>query len=232
MNTWLWIPSALVTLSLLMVAYRFFGRSGLYAWIAMATVVANIQVTQQIEIGGVIFTLGNIVYGTLYLATDILNEKYGRNAARKGVWLGFFILITTTVLMQIALLYVPFNDPYALAMNESLASLFSIMPMIVIGSLAAYLVSQLFDVFVYSKIRAKTGDKKLWLRTSGSTVLSQLLDTLTFCVIAFWGMEWDIWWNIFISTYVAKFIIAWMATPFMYYAKKATPSKEFSDKAA
>ncbi len=46
-----------------------------------------------------------------------------------------------------------------------------------------------FDVFIYSKIRAKEGEKKLWLRTTGSTVLSQLIDTFTFCIIAFWGMD-------------------------------------------
>ncbi|MFY9857481.1 MAG: queuosine precursor transporter, partial [Exiguobacterium chiriqhucha] len=96
----------------------------------------------------------------------------------------------------------------------------------------AYLVSQLFDVFIYSKIRAKTGEKKLWLRTTGSTVVSQFIDTLTFCTIAFWGMEWDIWWNIFITTYVAKFIIAWMATPFMYYAKRTVPQEDETEKAA
>jgi len=107
LNEWLWIPSALLTLGLLVLSYKLFGRVGLFAWIAMASVVANIQVTQQIVIGGFIFTLGNIVYGSLYLATDILNEKYGRHTARKGVWLGFFILIVSTVLMQFALLYEP-----------------------------------------------------------------------------------------------------------------------------
>ncbi len=230
LNEWLWIPSAILTLGLLVLSYKLFGRVGLYAWIAMASVVANIQVTQQIVIGGYIFTLGNIVYGSLYLATDILNEKHGRAAARKGVWLGFFILIVSTVLMQYALLYEPFEE--ALFMHESFEALFSMLPLITFGSLAAYLVSQLFDVFVYSKIRAKTGEKKLWLRTTGSTVLSQLIDTFTFCIIAFWGMEWDIWWNIFITTYVAKFVIAWMATPFMYYAKRTNPQDETEQDAA
>lgn len=230
LNEWLWIPSALITLGLLVLSYKLFGRVGLYAWIAMASVVANIQVTQQVVIGGFIFTLGNIVYGSLYLATDILNEKHGRKAARKGVWLGFFILIVSTVLMQYALLYEPFEE--ALFMHESFEALFSMLPLITVGSLSAYLVSQLFDVFVYSKIRAKTGENKLWLRTTGSTVLSQLIDTFTFCIIAFWGMDWEIWWNIFITTYVAKFIIAWLATPFMYYAKRTTPQEDTAEKAA
>ncbi|MFY7868104.1 MAG: queuosine precursor transporter, partial [Exiguobacterium sp.] len=144
LNEWLWIPSAILTLGLLVLSYKLFGRVGLYAWIAMASVVANIQVTQQIVIGGYIFTLGNIVYGSLYLATDILNEKHGRAAARKGVWLGFLILIVSTVLMQYALLYEPFEE--ALFMHESFEALFSMLPLITLGSLAAYLVSQLFDV--------------------------------------------------------------------------------------
>ncbi len=142
LNEWIWIPSAVLTLGLLVMSYKLFGRAGLFAWIAMASVVANIQVTQQIEIGGFIFTLGNIVYGSLYLATDILNEKYGRAVARKGVWLGFFMLVVSTLLMQYALLYQPFED--AMAMHDSFEMLFSMLPLITLGSLAAYLVSQLF----------------------------------------------------------------------------------------
>lgn len=232
MNEWLWIPSILLTLSLLLVGYRLFGQVGLYMWIAIATIIANIQVTQQVELYTYIFTLGNIVYGSSYLATDILNEKYGRKAARRGVWIGFFSLITTTLLMQFSLLYTPLEDKLALEMSDSLNMLFGLLPWIAVGSLSAYLVSQLFDVFIYTKIRERTGEKWLWLRTTGSTLASQLLDTLTFCAIAFHALPFDIWWQIFVTTYLAKFVIAWFATPFMYIAKRMHPKSSKSDLAA
>ena len=232
MNEWLWIPSIFLTMGLLVFSYYLFGKTGLLMWIAIATIIANIQVTQTVDIFGFVFTLGNVVYGSCYLATDILNEKYGKQGARKGVYMGFFSLITTTVLMQFSLLYTPLADKAALETSDSLHLLFGLLPWIAVGSLAAYLVSQLFDVFIYSKIRQKTGERKLWLRTTGSTVLSQLLDTLTFCAIAFHDMPFSIWWQIFITTYLAKFVVAWFATPFMYWAKRIHPTKQSTDAAA
>ncbi|RJP00297.1 VUT family protein [Exiguobacterium sp. RIT452] len=232
MNEWLWFPSILITMGLLLLSYRLFGKTGLLMWIAIATIIANIQVTQQVELYSYIFTLGNVVYGSCYLATDILNEKYGKKVARQGVYMGFFSLITTTLLMQYSLLYTPLNDALADDMSNSLHLLFGLLPWIAFGSLSAYLVSQLFDVFIYSKIRQKTGEKKLWLRTTGSTVLSQLIDTLTFCAIAFHNLPFEIWWQIFVTTYLAKFVIAWVATPFMYVAKRIHPTPPAKDTAA
>ncbi|WP_214801803.1 queuosine precursor transporter [Exiguobacterium sp. ERU656] len=232
MNEWLWFPSIILTMGLLLLSYRFFGRTGLMVWIAIATIIANIQVTQQVDIYSYIFTLGNVVYGSCYLATDILNEKYGKKVARQGVFLGFFSLIATTILMQYSLLYSPLNDAFAKDMSSSMNLLFGLLPWIALGSLSAYLVSQLFDVCMYSKIRQKTGEKNLWLRTTGSTVISQLLDTLTFCAIAFHSLPFDIWWQIFLTTYVAKFVIAWLATPFMYIAKRMNPPADSTDLAA
>jgi uncharacterized integral membrane protein (TIGR00697 family) len=201
-------------------------------WIAIATIIANIQVTQTVDTFDFVFTFGNVVYSGCYLGTDILNEKYGKQVARKGDYMGFFSLITTTVLMQFSLLYTPLADKAALETSDSLHLLFGFLPWIAVGSLAPYLVSQLFDVFIYSKIRQKTGERKLWLTTTGSTVLSQLLDTLTFCAIAVHDMPFSIGWQIFITTYHAKFVVAWFSTPFMYLAKRIHPTKLSTDAAA
>src|SRR5690606_39625114 len=93
-----------VNFALFLICYRLFGRVGLYAWIGFATVIANIQVTKTIELSilsfAVITTLGNTIYTTISMSTDMLNERYGPKAARKGVWFGFFTLITSTIMMQ------------------------------------------------------------------------------------------------------------------------------------
>ncbi len=82
-NEVLWIVFALINFLLLIFIYRIFGKNGLLVWIGMSTVVANLQVLKMVELFGVTATLGNIVYGSIFLATDILNEKYGKEEAKK-----------------------------------------------------------------------------------------------------------------------------------------------------
>ncbi len=89
-NDLLWIVFAIINFVLLLIMYRLFGRLGLFVWVGMATVLANIQVTKTIELFGLTATMGNIIYGTIFLASDILNENYGKKIARKAVGLGFF----------------------------------------------------------------------------------------------------------------------------------------------
>lgn len=220
-NELLWIVFALINFLLLILIYRIFGKNGLLVWIGMSTVVANLQVLKMIELFGVTATLGNIVYGSIFLATDILNEKYGKEEAKKAVWLGFYTLITMTVVMQIALRFEPAESDQV---NEALQTLFDLVPQVAVGSLLAYIVSQNADVYIFSKLKKKfTSDKLLWVRNNVSSMLSQLLDTAIFTVIAFWGIlmsEPGVWLEIFLTTYFIKFIVAALDTPFMYMAKK------------
>ncbi|MCT2537327.1 queuosine precursor transporter [Aquibacillus koreensis] len=218
-NELLWILFALVNFSLLIIMYRFFGKPGLFVWIGMSTVVANIQVLKTVELFGLTATLGNIIYGTAFLATDILNEKYGKKEAKKAVWMGFATLIAMTIMMQIALQFTPHADDFA---QESLTTLFDLIPNVAIGSLTAYIISQYFDVWIYSKIkRALPSEKHLWIRNNASTMISQLLDSFIFCFIAFFFVyPFEIWIQLFFTTYIIKFIVAAIDTPFLYLAKR------------
>ncbi|KGX91938.1 membrane protein [Pontibacillus halophilus JSM 076056 = DSM 19796] len=217
-NELYWLLFAIINFSLILVMYRIFGRTGLFVWIGMSTVVANIQVTKMVELFGMTATLGNIIYGTAFLATDILNEKYGKNDAKRAVWMGFFTLISMTIMMQLALQFIPAESD---VVQDALNTIFSQIPKVAIGSLLAYLVSQYVDVLIYSAIKARLPqDKFLWVRNNGSTMVSQLLDTLVFTAIAFYGTPWDIWFEIFLTTYVIKFIVAAADTPFLYVAKR------------
>ncbi|CDQ39851.1 queuosine precursor transporter [Virgibacillus salexigens] len=218
-NELIWLLFAIVNFSLLLIFYRLFGRTGLYVWIGMATIIANIQVLKTVELIGLTATLGNILYGTAYLATDIINEKHGKQEAKKAVWLGFATLLSMTVMMQIALAFQPGADDIA---HEALATLFGIIPRVVLGSLAAYMISQYFDVWIYDKLRSLfPSGRQLWIRNSGSTMISQLVDTMVFCTIAFYGeYPTSVWLEIVITTYVIKFAVAVIDTPFMYIAKR------------
>jgi len=211
-----------VNFALFLACYRFFGRVGLYAWIGFATVIANIQVTKTIELSlfsfGIIMTLGNTMYTSISMSTDILNEKYGPQAARKAIWFGFFTLIASTIIMQMVLKFQPQETDFA---QESLQTIFGLMPRLAIGSLLAYLISQFLDVRVYGYLRNKFGaSNQFWIRTNVSTGVSQLVDSIVFCAIAFIGLyTFNEWLQIVFTTYIFKFIISVISTPVLYWAR-------------
>ncbi len=185
---------------------------------------ANIQVTKLIEILGLTATLGNAIYGSIFLVTD--NEKYGQKEAKKAVWLGFMSLLMMTLIMQVVLQFQPSPDDFT---QSSLETIFGLIPRIALGSIIAYIISQYTDVIIFSFLRKLfPSDGAFWIRNNGSTMLSQLLDTLIFTSIAFLGeLSTDIWLSIFISTYILKFlVVSIIGTPFGYMAKRITPLDE------
>ncbi|MCU1805869.1 queuosine precursor transporter [Cytobacillus firmus] len=218
-NEWFGLLFAIINFILVLAMYRLFGKTGLFVWIGFSTVMANLQVVKTIEMFGLTATLGNAMYGTAFLVTDILNEKYGKEEAKKAVWLGFFTLLSMTLIMQMVLMFKPHETDFA---QESLSTLFSVLPRIAAGSLAAYLVSQFTDVYIFTYLKKKfPKDGQFWIRNNGSTMVSQLLDTLVFTSIVFLGVfPLEEWIQIFITTYLLKFIVAVLDTPFGYIAKR------------
>lgn len=218
-NEWFGLLFAIINFILVLAMYRLFGKTGLFVWIGFSTVMANLQVVKTIEMFGLTATLGNAMYGTAFLVTDILNEKYGKEEAKKAVWLGFFTLLSMTLIMQMVLMFKPHETDFA---QESLSTLFSVLPRIAAGSLAAYLVSQFTDVYIFTYLKKKfPKDGQFWIRNNGSTMISQLSDTLVFTSIAFLGVfPLEEWIQIFITTYLLKFIVAVLDTPFGYIAKR------------
>lgn len=218
MNETLWIIFALVDLCMVLAVYRFFGRVGLFGLLVFNLLLCNIQVLKTVELFGLTTTLGNVLYASVFLATDLLSEFYGPKEARKGVLLGFVALVMMVGYMQIALYFQPAADDFA---QPHLSALFGFMPRIALASMIAYLISQLHDVWAFHAIKDRTGGKLLWLRNNASTVVSQFLDSAIFCTIAFWGLfPVDIFWEILLSTYIIKVAVAVLDTPFIYLAKR------------
>lgn len=212
----------LVHFAFFLLCYRLFGKKGLYAWIGFATVIANIQVAKTIEMSigtfGIVMTLGNTIYTSIYMSTDLLNEKYGRQSAKQAVWFGFFTLIASTILMQMTLAFVPQADDFA---HEPMTALFGFLPQVAAGSMCAYFVSQFLDVRVFSYLKQKFPVRnQFWIRINGSSLVSQFVDSLVFCTIAFYNIHaFDIWIQIFLTTYLLKLLISFLATPVLYWAR-------------
>ena len=218
MNELLWLGFALMDLSFVLVIYRFFGKTGLLGLIVFNLILCNIQVLKTIELFGMTTTLGNILYASVFLSTDILSEFYGKKEAKKAVYLGFVVLVMAVVYMQLALMFQPTADDFA---QPHLEAIFGFLPRIALGSMAAYIISQLNDVYVFHILKDKMGQRHLWLRNNASTLLSQFLDSSVFCLVALWGLfPVDVWVEILFTTYLFKVIVAVMDTPFLYLARR------------
>jgi hypothetical protein len=215
-NIFLWFILLIVNFGGILLAFKIFKKTGLYVWIAVSIIIANIQVIKTIELLGVITTLGNIIYATTFLATDILSEIYGKKEARKGVYIGIFSMIMTTIIIQISLMFKP--DPSDFSQG-ALETIFTILPRITVASITAYVISQLHDVWAYNFWKKR--NPHIWVRNNLSTMVSQLIDSLVFVTIAFWGVfELSVFIQIAITTYVLKWVVAALDTPFIYIAKK------------
>jgi uncharacterized integral membrane protein (TIGR00697 family) len=216
-NIWFWFLFLIIDLTLAVLMYRLWGKKGLYVLIAASIIAANIQVVKTVQLFGLVATLGNVLYGSIFFATDVLSEVYGRKSARKGVWLGFSALILMAIWMQLALIFIPDASDFA---QSSLVTIFGLMPRIAAGSLAAYLLSQHHDIFAFHYWKDRTGGKYLWLRNCASTTISQAIDSVVFCSIAFIGVfPWPVFFEILLTTYFLKFVVMLVDTPFIYWAK-------------
>lgn len=221
-NELLWVLFIVVQFCLLVGAYKLFGLTGLYVWIGFAIVAANIQVVKMVDLFGINATLGNIMYGSIFLATDLINEKYGRKQAQKAVYIGFVMLLAFTMITQMALLFTPNEYDFA---QGALETLFTLLPRITLGSLVAYLISQTLDVYLFDKIKLKYGSRnQLWIRNNGSTLVSQAIDTAIFTIIAFLGvMPTEVVMEIFWFSYVIKIVTSIVDTPFVYWMRNIKP---------
>ena len=217
MNELYWFAMLMVNFLSILLFYRILGKTGLYVWIPIAAIVANIQVLKLVELFGVSATLGNIVYASSFLVTDILSENYGKRSATKAVLIGFMALIVSTLLFQMALWFGPTGDDWA---QEHLSAIFGFLPRIAFASLLAFGVSQLHDVWAYNFWKKKWPSMKLiWLRNNLSTMVSQALDSIVFTLVAFAGVfPVDVLIEILLTTYLLKWVVAALDTPFIYWA--------------
>jgi len=222
----LWLTTVLVDLTGTIILYRLFGKAGLQVAIATAIILANLQGPKLTVIFGLQTSLGVIFYSSIFFATDVLSENYGRAEANKAVRMGFAVSIIVLVMLSLALLYLPSDKPgtaaYSASIHEAFATIVNFTPRFIFGSLLAYYVSQSFDVWAFHKIKKITGERWLWLRNNLSTMSSQVLDTLIYSLVAWWGIV-DLKTALALGAakYVFKIAIAMIDTVFLYWAKRS-----------
>ncbi len=176
-------------------------------------------------------TTGVLLWPVVFVMTDIINEYYGQKGVRFLSYLAVGLITYAFIMVYLAITVAP-NDWWAFEsgltsdpassvnnMDAAFRKIFGQGLWIIIGSLVAFLVGQVVDVFVFHKIKERTGEKKIWLRATGSTLVSQFIDSYIVLIIAFYiGSDWDLVRVLAIGTvnYVYKFVVAILVTPLIY----------------
>lgn len=213
-----------VTYGATLLWYRLFGVNGLLCFTVFATIAANIEVLILVDAFGMEMTLGNILFSSTFLVTDILSEVAGKKTASRAVGIGIATSVLFIIVSQSWLYYQPNANDWAF---PSIQAVFSNTPRLMLASLLVYAIVQVFDVWAYHKWWAFTtkrfGDAKkfLWLRNNGSTLVSQFLNTLLFTFAAFWGVyEINTLFSIVLSSYVIFIVTSLADTPVVYLARR------------
>lgn len=217
MNIVLGIISIIATFSIVVCMEKMFKKEGLYVWISIATIMANILVCKSIDILGLTASLGNVMFASIFLATDILSEKYDVKDSRKAVMLAIASQIIFILATTLAVSYIPSETDLS---NESMKTLFSINARVSISSIVMFGASNMLDIYLFEKIKKKF-PKQLWLRNNVSTIISNCLENYFFVFFAFVGIyDYSTILSIATTTSILEIIIAICDTPFMYIAKK------------
>lgn len=207
--------------------HYFWGARGLYCWTVLATIAANIEVLIVIQAFGMEQTLGNVMFASTFLVTDILSETVSKKSANQAVNMGIAASLTFILVSQLWLAFTPAAADWAM---PSIRAIFSNTPRLMLSSFVVYAICQKFDVWAYHKwwefTEKKCGDSRryLWLRNNGSTLISQLLNSLLFNFAAFLGVySLPTLISIFLSSYVVFIFTSLLDTPVIYLARKIKP---------
>ncbi|WP_109831473.1 queuosine precursor transporter [Reichenbachiella versicolor] len=174
-------------------------------------------------------TAGVVLWPVVFICTDIINEYFGKSGVKKisfltaGLVSFAFLMIYIITVLPPADFWVDINSVdkqgNSFNINSAFQTIFNQGLGIIVGSLVAFLIAQILDVTVFQKLRSITGPKMIWLRATGSTLFSQLIDSFVVLIIAFyiWG-NWPLKQVIAVGiiNYIYKFVIAMALTPFIY----------------
>ena len=184
----------------------------LTCFFVVSLIVSNIIAAKVVCIGWIEIPAAVIAYPITFLCTDVISEIWGREEARRTVHLGFVVQIFSLILIYIAI-YLPPAE-YMLEFQSSFAETLGTSARFVLASLVAYGVAQTLDVHLFHWLRGRFEPK--WMRNNGSTMVSQLVDTVIFITIGFWGVVPNLGWMM-VSQYVVKWVFALADTPVFYY---------------
>ena len=174
-----------------------------------------------------VLSVGVLPWPIVFIMTDVINDYYGVRGVRfltllTAALIAFaFIVMYFAIGMPPAEFWIGMNATAGVPdMQAAFSGVFGQGMNIIVGSLTAFVIGQLVDAFVFRRIKRITGDKRIWLRATGSTVLSQLIDSVVVTYVAFWLLRDDFSFALctamVLTAYSYKFVVAVLATPLVY----------------
>lgn len=171
-------------------------------------------------LGPVDFGAGNLFFPLSYIFGDILTEVYGYKLTRRVIWTGFAAMAFATVMTWVVLaMPISPDEPFSAKLQPALETCFGGGWRIALGSMLAFLVGDFLNSYVLAKLKVRTQGRHLWMRTIGSTVVGQGVDSLIFYPVAFLG----IWTGptlaaVMLANWIFKVMVEVVMTPFTYWA--------------
>jgi hypothetical protein len=172
------------------------------------------------EFGPFVTVVGVLPWPLVFICTDLINEFYGKKAIRRLSWITAALISYCFILVTVALA-IPANTAISpnTANDFEFTKVFGQSQWVIVGSVCAFMFSQLLDATLFAWIKQKTGNKHIWLRSTGSTVVSQLIDSYIVIYIGFilpGTLPMSAFWQIAPTNYLLKLIIAILLTPLIY----------------
>lgn len=217
--------------------FRAFGLYGLYTFISLSVIAANMQVLKAAQFSFQMepVALGTIVFGSAYMATNIITEHYGKHFAEKSIWIGFASMLFMTVVMILTLgfpklggeEYVRFDQAH-----DAIAILFTPAPAILLASFISYVISQYSDIVIFTLLKDLSEGRLLWLRSNMSNIVSGFIDSVIFSFLAWYVFAPEpfsvstIWYTYILGTFFFRILLSIFNTPFVYMSYWFKPQEK------
>jgi len=213
-----------IQVTLISIATIIFGKLGkeaLVAYISLLFVIANIFVIKQITLFSWYSTSADAFIIGISFGINLLQEIWGKEIARKTIWISFACSAFYMIMAQFVLHYIPIIED---ASQQHFTFILSNTTRIITASFISYIITQITDTYLYAYLKLQTDGKYFVLRNYASICSSQLFDTILFSFLGLYGIIENIW-HIIIVSYAIKIIALFLITPWLMYAKKATSNQ-------
>ena len=189
--------------------------------------ISNVVAVKIVKVSSFSFAGGTLLFPLAYIFGDIFTEVYGYKRTRRIIWTGF----GANILMAIVFIVIGKLPAASGWVNQAAYdAILGWVPRIVLASILAYWVGEFINSFVLAKMKIWTQGKWLWTRTIGSTVFGELLDTIIFVLIAFWGvLPSALIFSVVVSNYILKVGVEIIFTPITYWIVRFLKRKEGID---
>ena len=224
MNEIILMMEIAVVFSLVVLFERLFSKEGLFVWIAMAGIVANIQVGKVFMLFGLEATGGNVMFTSIFLAENILSFKYGAEQAQKALKIGIAAVLVYLLGTQVLLLYKPF---IADELQDAIGIVFRVTPRICFASVLMFSLSNVANIFLFSRLKMNSK-----VKNAITTIGSNCVENFFFALIAFVGLyDFSVILGIAVSTCLIEIFVGLCDAPFYNYAirKKAKDGRKETD---